>query len=58
MSRVRELLLLWKSNKGYVFVWVCMRACNLAYPARKAYVPYCDIIYGSSGSTIFFDVIS
>ena len=38
----------------------CMRvrACSLAYPARNAYVPYCDVICGPSGPAIFFDIIS
>jgi hypothetical protein len=41
-------------------VGVCMRlyACILAYPARKAYAPYCDVICGPLMSTIFFDIIS
>ena len=39
---------------------VCMQvlACSLAYPARKSYIPYCDVICGPSGSTSFFDLIS
>jgi hypothetical protein len=34
-------------------VWVC----SLAHPACNAYVPYCDIICGPSGSITFFDII-
>ena len=49
--RVRELLLLWKSNQHYIFVCVCVRvprrvgvrmrvcACSHAYPARNTYAP-------------------
>ena len=58
MTRVRESLLPWKSNKYYIFVCVCVHACSLAYPARHAYAPYCDVICGPSGSIIFFDIIS
>ena len=41
-------------------VGVCMRirAYSFANPARNAYAPYCDVICGPSGSTIFFDIIS
>ena len=35
-----------------------VRTCSLAYPTFNAYAPYCDVICGSSGSTIFFDIIS
>jgi hypothetical protein len=70
LRRVCESLLTWKNNKYYIFVcvcvpvwmpWrvgVCMRACSLAYPASNAYAPYCGVICGTSGSTIFFDIIS
>jgi hypothetical protein len=36
-------------------VGVCMRvrACSFAYPACYSYAPYCDVICGPSGSTIF-----
>jgi hypothetical protein len=41
-------------------VSVCtrVRAYSLAYPAYNAYAPYCDVICGLYGSTIFFDIIS
>jgi hypothetical protein len=35
-----------------------LRACSPAYPSFNAYAPYCDVIHGPSGSTIFFDIIS
>ena len=31
-----------------------VRECSLAYPACDAYAPHCDVMCGSSGSTIFF----
>ena len=34
-----------------------VRTCSLAYPVCKAYAPYCNVIHGTSGSTIFFDII-
>ena len=34
MRRVRESLLLWKSNKYYVFVRVCARACGCSARGR------------------------
>ena len=39
---------------------VCMRVRTRspAYPACKAHAPYYIVIYGLSGSTIFFDIIS
>jgi hypothetical protein len=33
-------------------------ACSLAYPACNSYAPYCDVTCGSSGSTMFFAIIS
>ena len=41
-------------------VGVCMRvhACSPACPACNAYAPYCDVICGPSGFTIFFEIIS
>jgi hypothetical protein len=53
LRRVRETLLPWKSNKYYLLVCVCMRACSLANPARNAYTPYCDVTCDSSVSTNF-----
>ena len=66
IERVRESLLSWKSNEYYIFVCVCARVnvcmregtCSLAYPACNAYAPYCDVICGPSGSTMFFVIIS
>ena len=70
MMRIRESLLPWKSNTYYIPLPVCervsgrvglcmrMRACSLTYPAFNAYAPYCNVIYGPTGSTIFFDIIS
>jgi hypothetical protein len=43
---------------GIVGVCMVVRSCSLAYPACNAYAPYCDVICGFSGSTIFFDIIS
>ena len=36
---------------------VPVRACSLAYPARKEHAPYC-IICDLPGTTTFFDIIS
>jgi hypothetical protein len=60
LNRVRQSLLLWKSNKCYICVCAGarVRACSLAYQACKSYAPHCDVICGPSGSTIFFDIIS
>jgi hypothetical protein len=41
-----------------VCVFLRVRASSLAYLSCKAYAPYCDVICGLSGSTIFFDIIS
>ena len=46
--------LLWTSNKYYVF-WVCV--CSLSFAACKAHTLYC-VIYGLSGNTVFFHVIT
>ena len=66
--RVWESLLLWKSNMRYIFVCAYARvrvprrvgvcAYSLAYPARNAYAPYCDVICGPSVFTIFFGITS
>jgi hypothetical protein len=32
--------------------------CSLSYPAFKVHAPYYIVVYGLSGSTIFFHVIS
>jgi hypothetical protein len=60
LTVIRESFLR-KSNKYYACVCVSVyaraRACSFAYPACNAYAPYCDVIYGPSGSTIFFDII-
>ena len=68
LRRLHELLLPWKTNNYYIFVCVCvcvrmcartrMRARSLDYPACNSYSPYCDVICGTSGSTMFFDIIS
>ena len=34
------------------------KSCSLANPACNAYAPCCDVIFGPSVSTIFFDIIS
>ena len=67
-SRVRKLLLPWKSKMCYLLVWVCVRACGvplhvgvcmrihacgLANQACNDYAPYCDVICGPFGFTIF-----
>jgi hypothetical protein len=36
---------------------ICVRACTLAYPACKAHVPFA-FLFVSSGSTVFFDIVS
>jgi hypothetical protein len=43
---------------GCMSVCMSVRACSLAYLPCNAYAPYCDVICGPSGSTIFFDIIS
>jgi hypothetical protein len=69
MRRVRGIFLQWKSDKYYIFVYVCARVfacapgalactCSLAYPACNSYVPRCYVIRGPSDSTIFFDIFS
>jgi hypothetical protein len=50
----------------YLYVYVPARvgvcthvhAYSLAYPARNAYAPYCDVICDPSGSITFFAIIS
>ena len=42
-------------NKYYIF-WVCV--CSLSYPASHMHVPYHISTFSSSGSTIFFHIIS
>ena len=39
---------------------VCMRvrACSLAFPSFNTHAPCCDVMCVSSGSTIFFNIIS
>jgi hypothetical protein len=32
--------------------------CSLRHPACNVHVPYFIVVYGLSGSTIFFDIIS
>ena len=72
LMRVRVTSAVEKQQVLYICLCVCERqsvrvgarvsgrvyACSLAYPARNAYAPYCDVICGPSGSTIFFDIIS
>ena len=43
---------------GCVSVYMRLRACSLAYAACNAYAPYCDVMFGPSGSTTCFDIIS
>jgi len=47
-------LLLWKCNKNNV-LWVFV--CSLWYPACNAHAP-CYIVYGLSGYSVFFHIIS
>ena len=65
LGRVRELLLPWKSNKNYIFLFVC--ACSRACACARAHVALliqhairmCRIVLcGLSGSTTFIDVIN
>jgi hypothetical protein len=74
LRRDRVVFLSWKSNKYYLLVCVCVRACmwvpgsvgvclrihacGLVNPACNAYAPYCDVIYSPSVSTIFVDIVS
>jgi hypothetical protein len=39
-------------------VHICVCACSIAYPAYNSYAPYFVIICGSSGATIFFNIVS
>jgi hypothetical protein len=61
---LRKSLSSWNSSITYLYARTCMpermhvRECSLAYPACNMYAPYCDIICGPSGSTIFFDITS
>ena len=64
--RVRESLLLWKSNKRAcaciwvperVGVFIYVRACSLAYPTCSALAPYCIVMYSLSGCTKCSDII-
>jgi len=32
--------------------------CSLSYPTRKAHAPYCIVICGQSGCTVFLYIIS
>jgi len=49
-STFMKLLLVWKSNRYYIFwVWVC----SLSYPACNAHVLYYIVICGLPGSTNF-----
>jgi hypothetical protein len=43
---------------GRVALFMRIRAYSLANPARSAYAPYCDVIYGPFVSTQFFDIVS
>jgi hypothetical protein len=72
--RLRIIVAVEKKNKYYIFAWPCarasvrvpgsvgaclrVRAYSLAYPACNSNAPQCDFLYGSSGSTIFFDINS
>ena len=53
---VRVRALMWVP--GSLGVCMRIRACSLTNPACNAYAPYCDVIYGPSVSTTFFDIIS
>jgi hypothetical protein len=43
---------------GRVGVYMRVRACSLADPARNSYAPRCEVICGPYDATIFFDIIS
>jgi hypothetical protein len=72
LRHVRETLLLWKSNKYYIFLCacidgcaqvcgnehVCVCACGFTHPACNAHASYYIIMCGLSGFTMFFDIIS
>jgi hypothetical protein len=62
LRRVRDCCCRGKAiNIAYLWcvcLRACVRACTLAYPACNSYAPYCDVICGPSGSTIFFDIVS
>jgi hypothetical protein len=41
-----------------VHVSLCVQAHSLSYTARKAHAPYCTVICGLSGSTMFFHILT
>jgi len=43
-------------SKTYFVFRVCV--CSLSYATCKAHAPYYIVIYGLSGCTIFFQIIS
>jgi hypothetical protein len=45
----------WNSNKYYTFR---MCVCSLSYQARKVHAPYYSVMFGLSGSAVFFHIVS
>ena len=43
--------------RGYTGACMRIRAYSPANPARNAYAPYCDVIYGPPVCTTFFDYL-
>ena len=37
-----------------VCVCLCVCVCSLVYPAHSAHAPYCIVVFGLSGFTVFF----
>ena len=58
LRRLREVL--FGEEKQYaVCVRACVCVCSIKHPARKSHAPdYIVVIYGLSGSTIFFHMVS
>ena len=59
-AELRKLLAacMWVPGRVGVCMRMRMHVCRLPNPARNAYAPYCDVICGTSVSTIFCDIIS
>jgi hypothetical protein len=56
LGRVRVTIVAVEKQQVLHILSVCV--CSLSYPARKAHSPYCIVICGLPGSTIFFFTLS